>query len=155
MELTPYDPDADANVTPRYVARTSSNVGLSHSHGAGVGIGFNSQQQMVNFRRVQSLREQPTSPPVSLSMQPPHSALPQVSLPSMRRPVIDVMEYGSMPMDIFCPTSVLLMVSGTNLCVMNCGSVLYQLEDYNRTFFAYQSSLRDPFGDIHVKELIG
>ena len=109
MELTPFDPDADANVTPHYVARTTSTVVMPHSAGVG------GSQQQINFRRVQSLREQPTSPPVSLSMHPPHSALPQVSLPSMRRPVIDVMEYGSMPMDIFCPTTVLLMVGGTGL----------------------------------------
>jgi hypothetical protein len=31
MELTPFDPDADANVTPHYVARTSSSVVLPHS----------------------------------------------------------------------------------------------------------------------------
>ena len=64
----------------------------------------------VNFRRVQSMREQPTSPLVALSIRPPHSALPQVSL-SFQRPVIDVIEYGSVPSEIYCPTTVLLLVS--------------------------------------------
>ena len=76
MELTPYDQDNDNNITPNYVTRTASSVQPSN------------ENQQQNFRRVQSLREQPTSPPISLTIHPPHSALPQVSIHphSYRRP---------------------------------------------------------------------
>ena len=97
MELTPFDPDNYNNVTPHYVARTASSS-------------LPGDSQQVNFRRVQSLREQPTSPPIALTIHPPHSALPQVSVPIYRRPVIDVMEYGSVPSEVYCPTTVFLLV---------------------------------------------
>jgi hypothetical protein len=99
MELTPFDPDNEhGSVTPHYIARTTSSS-------------LPADSQQVNFRRVQSLREQPTSPPIALTIHPPHSALPQVSMPTYRRPVIDVMEYGSVPSEIYCPTTVLLLVN--------------------------------------------